>query len=258
MKMISLASVVLLCCLSVWVMVRDPMRGTATSPASASPLVLDGNGRSSRPPSPSRRPVAATTKSLVAFDLEEAQALPEGDVADVVASLLPKAQLGDVDAMRRLYVALQRCRPWPSTSMDASMTIDPAYLARVGRSEAEVREAIAQARATAGIEQAQDCRDVTPEQVASAGVWLRRAAEAGDPYARLAYVDAVDEVVGDARQMLAHPEAVQQFRVDAIAYLQDLAQRGMPEAMLRLSSAYASGVLAERNLVLAYGYGKAA
>ncbi len=192
------------------------------------------------------------------FDLVDAQSVPDGAVSEIVARLLPAAQSGDIEAMRQLYLSLQRCRTWPASLAAEPLVVDPQYLARSGLTEIEVRESRVRSQREAELQKATDCKDVTSAQVQTAGSWLRRAAEAGDPYARLAYVDAVDEIVGDQRQMLAHPEAVAQFRNDAIGYLQDLAQRGMPEAMLRLSSAYASGVLADRNLTLAYGYGKAA
>jgi TPR repeat protein len=194
----------------------------------------------------------------VAFDLEQAQAVPEGAVADLLAALLPRAERGDVEAMRQLYLLLQRCREWPMPSTAGPMFVDPAHLARTGMSEVQAREATESALAQAWTQQVEECRDVSAAQVATAGAWLQRAAQAGDPYAQLAYVDAVDEIVGDQRQMLAHPEVVQQFRSDAINYLQGLASRGMPDAMLRLSAAYASGVLTNRDMALAYGYGKAA
>ena len=192
------------------------------------------------------------------FDLDRMQALPDMPVADLIAMLEPRARGGDAAAARLIYLGLFRCRTWPLTATNETAFIDPVLLQRMGMDEVEFRRRRDAGRAQEAQIQAEDCRGVEPAQIATAGDWLRISAEAGDAYAQLAYVDASDEVIGNATQMLADPDAVARFRRDSVRYLRQLAQRGVPEAMARLSGIYGSGVLAEKDLVQAYAYGEAA
>lgn len=259
MKATPFIAILLLCCLGIWSVSHwSPGSRSSTPELPRSALVeTDEKGQGAGAVKP-RHPVSSPGYSLVAFDLAKEQAMPEGPVASMAAELLPRAEAGDVEAMRRLYLALQRCTALPTSVASEPMYIDPAYLARTGMTEPQAREMFAQSQAQADRQRAEDCRDVTPAQRATAGAWLRRAAEAGDPYAQLAYSSAVEEILGGPREMLANPEAVMQFRRDSIGYLEGLARRGMPDAMMRLSAAYASGVLTDRDMTLAYGYGMAA
>lgn len=102
------------------------------------------------------------------------------------------------------------------------------------------------------------CQKIAPGQIEQAGDWLRKAAAAGDPYAQLIYIDRVEDLIGGATEMLANPGKVARFREDAIGYLRSASAAGSPEAMSRLSSAYISGVVVERDPVLGYAYGLAA
>lgn len=259
MKARSFIAMLVLCCLGIWGVSHWSPGSLYSTPVrpGPSPVENDGKGQGAGVVK-FRHPASPRGNSLVAFDLAKAQAMPEGSVANIAAELLPRAEAGEVEAMRRLYLALQRCRALPTAVTSEPMYIDPAYLARTGMTEVQAREMLSQSQARADRQRAEDCRDVTPAQVATAGAWLRRAAEAGDPYAQLAYSSEVEEILGGPREMLANPEAVMQFRRDSIEYLEGLARRGMPDAMMRLSAAYASGVLTDRDMMLAYGYGNAA
>lgn len=220
--------------------------------------VTDTSRASGRDPSPRATGKPSGAIGRVSFDLDRLQTLPDMPVAELIAMLEPRARAGDAEAARLMYLGLYRCKPWPVITHSETAYIDPVVLQRTGMDEAGFRRWRAAADALEAQRQAEDCKGVAPDQVAQAGYWLRTAAEAGDAYAKLAYADAADEVLGNATRMLADPEAVARFRSDAVRYLVEVADLGMPEAMARLSGIYGSGILAEKDLVRAYAYGEAA
>jgi len=88
--------------------------------------------------------------------------------------------------------------------------------------------------------------------------WLTEAAEGGDAYARLAYFNYVDLVVGSPQEQLKSPDKVEKFNADSMRYLHGLADQRIPEAFDSLSSAYGLGVITPKDPIRAYAYKKAA
>jgi len=80
------------------------------------------------------------------------------------------------------------------------------------------------------------------------------AAEGGDLTARLIYANDSTLIIGNARAMLSNPAAVQAYREDAVRYVRSVADLGIPEGLQRMAGIYESGVLTEKNPVLAYAY----
>ncbi|KRG40714.1 hypothetical protein ARC20_12905 [Stenotrophomonas panacihumi] len=220
-----------------------PAQMEATAPAEATPSYTP-EARESAPAS--RQP----------SDILSTQRLPDIPAAQLAESLASRAQAGDSQAASQLYLVLSRCNHLArDTSIDwRPEYMDPALLDRLGMSEAQLLAGLEWNALASEAAELEDCQNIPADRLRQASTWLERAAREGDPYARLVYADSVQDLVGGPREMLAAPEKVAQFRRDAITYLQAVAATGSPEAMARLAAAYSSGVLVERDPLLAHAY----
>jgi hypothetical protein len=203
------------------------------------------------------RPAAQRPSHPSILDTQELPDLPADELA---RRLNPAASWGDPRAASQLYLVLARCR-YLARNAGADQRpqeVDRALLDRIKMSKQDFLAHL-EASTLAGQEQElAACQKIAPGQIEQAGDWLRKAAAAGDPYAQLIYIDRVEDLIGGATEMLANPGKVARFREDAIGYLRSASAAGSPEAMSRLSSAYVSGIVVDRDPVLGYAYGLAA
>ncbi|HYG05987.1 MAG TPA: hypothetical protein VD865_06195 [Stenotrophomonas sp.] len=195
-----------------------------------------------------------------ASDILDTQNPPPRPADELVNLLAPRAEAGDRQAASQLYLVLSRCRLLARDMPPAgpAQYVDPVILARQQESAAQFLARLEWNTLNARAKEMKACGKVPATRIAQAGMWLQRAASAGDPYARLIYADRVEDVVGGPREMLANPQKLAQFKSDAMAYLQELSAMGSVEAMSRLGSAYQNGVLVGADPVMAYAYGLAA
>lgn len=215
----------------------DPSRRTGT------PALSEFTQRrtSSFPPG-ARSPLPQPTG---AFRLDELAQAPDGPAAGVLQQLTPLALSGDANAALKLYMTLSRCeealhQPSDLDRLSELMTADDMKILKAKQLAMEL-----------------DCATVASE-LKSRGRWLELAAQAGDLQAQLLYSVDAEALLGTRRDILKNPDAVKQYRDRATGYLKSLAARGSIDAMLQLSSTYESGVLLERNDVLALAYLQAA
>jgi TPR repeat protein len=179
--------------------------------------------------------------------LENQIEVPSGRAVDVVARLLPLASSGDSTAAYQIALKLRQCRSAMGSLPNAE--IMDRYQ-KAGISSASV---LSQIENTLN-----ECIGITKEQLSDEGKWLEMAADKGLLEAQLLYSADPEPVVGNASDMIRDPGAVQRYKNKALGYLQQLAANGNINAIQRLSSVYADGILVKQDKVLAYAYAAAA
>ncbi|HVJ37282.1 MAG TPA: hypothetical protein VM687_05695 [Stenotrophomonas sp.] len=231
---------------------EHPLPGTASTAISAGdePQAIAAATEPHKPAAGRSRPPS----------LLETQELPDLPADELARRLNPAAAAGDPRAASQLYLVLARCR-YLARNAGAEpqpQQVDRALLDRIKMSE-QAFIAHLEASTLAGQEKEMEaCQKIPAGQIEQAGDWLRKAAAAGDPYAQLIYIDRAEDLIGGATEMLRNPGKVARFREDAIAYLRSASAAGSPEAMSRLSSAYLSGGVVDRDPVVGYAYALAA
>lgn len=153
-------------------------------------------------------------------------------VAQYIAQRDRAARLGDRTAIYEVYQAAALCANLDAALPDTQSAEDLAQLAR----------AQAQQRAL--------CVNVSPMQVQERLRYLRLAADAGNADAQIDYFMEGPDSSDESR--------VQQWREEALRYLQTAGGRCNAYALGLLSNAYDAGTLAERNPVQVLVYGIAA
>lgn len=182
------------------------------------------------------------------FDLMAAQRLPAGQIQDIYPPLLSRAQSGDLEAKRLLFLALNQCRTiakFDVESVNPKNIIDPQS---EHSADFEIR-ALLSAENTI-----RQCEKLPKGAISDTARWLTEAAEGGDIYAQITFDYYIDLVVGSPQEQLAYPEKVRKFNADTMKYLRSAAARRIPEAFYSLSEAYASGVVAKKDMIRAYAY----
>ena len=153
-------------------------------------------------------------------------------VAQYIAQRDRAARLGERKAIYEVYQAAALCANLDAALPDTQSADDRAQLARVQ----------AQQRAL--------CANVSPMQVQERLRYLRLAADAGNADAQIDFFMEGPDSSDETR--------VQQWREEALRYLQDAGGRCNAYALSLLSNAYDAGTLAERNPVQVLAYGIAA
>lgn len=195
------------------------------------------------------------------FDLNRAQELPPGSAKDLYVDLRARASQGDAEAGRQLFLVLNECR---TALQDRALpdntdaVVDPDLLAASGMTreaflDEQNRQSLLSTERTL-----RQCEELPAGALHETGHWLTSAAKAGDIYAQLAYFNYRTLIVGNAQEQMASPERNQKFNEDALRYLQDLADSGYPDGLFSLGSAYEIGAIAEKDLIQAYAYKRAA
>ena len=207
--------------------------GTAPLGAHQDASVGTTAGRSSASAKPSTRETSdrriasatvAPTKRSRAADVDEEIEMPGGSYGEVMPGLRTAAHARNA---RAAYVL-------------SRMLID-CFL--VGRGQPS----------GFGSSNADRCNQVTVTDTHEAVQLLGQAADAGLVQAQLLYPDAVADLMTPT-DMIRDPDAVKQYKERSMAYLASAARQGSAQALLQTASAYANGVMAERNLPMAYAY----
>ena len=99
-----------------------------------------------------------------------------------------------------------------------------------------------------------DCTGITPEQIAEAESFLKRAAELGVLEAQVSYAGVASMRYVTAEDIAKNIKSFEQYKADSMRYLSAAAGTGNVDAMLSVSNAYSEGMIVEKNNVRAYAY----
>ena len=213
-------------------------------------------------------PAAATdarsvTPKPVAIDddLQSAQRLPDVPLKDLYPSLLTRAEAGDIEAKRQLFLVLNECRVamQPDRSLDySSSQVSPEILKASGKTREQFL-VDQQLRSFAYTEEMlKQCEGIPSGAQKEAARWLKEAAEGGDTYARLAYYNYLDLIVGDQQEQATSPEKIQKFNEDSFRYIKSVADASNADGLFTLGTAYERGIITPKDPIRAYAYKKAA
>lgn len=203
-----------------------------------------------------------TPKSTaVDANLQSAQRLPDVPVKDLYPSLRNRAEAGDLEAKRQLFLVLNECRVamQPERPIDYSNSqVSPDILKASGKTQEQFL-ADQQLRSLASTEEKlKQCEGIPGDALKETSRWLKEAAEGGDTYARLAYYNYQDVIVGDQQEQTVSAEKVKQFNEDSYRYIKSVADTGNPDGLFTLGTAYERGIITPKDPILAYAYRKAA
>jgi hypothetical protein len=220
------------------------------------------SGSSTEEPAASAETQGIKPKPIaVQADLESAQRLPDVPVAVLYASLSNRADAGDLEAKRQLFLVLNECRiaMQPDRPIDySSSQVSPDLLKASGKTREQFLADQQLKSLTSTEEKLKRCEGIPRDALKETARWLKEAAEGGDTYARLAYYNYLDLVVGDQRTQEASPEKVEEFNTDSFRYLKSVADAGSADGLFSLGTAYQRGIITPKDPVRAYAYKKAA
>jgi len=220
------------------------------------------SGSSTEEPAASAETLGVKPKPIaVQADLESAQRLPDVPVASLYASLSNRADAGDLEAKRQLFLVLNECRVamQPDRPIDySSSQVSPDLLKASGKTREQFLADQQIKSLTSTEEKLKRCEGIPRDALKETARWLKEAAEGGDTYARLAYYNYLDLVVGDQRTQEASPEKVEEFNTDSFRYLKSVADAGSADGLFSLGTAYQRGIITAKDPVRAYAYKKAA
>ena len=155
---------------------------------------------------------------------------PSGRYADSLDRLITKARAGDPNSAYTLSRILLDCY---------QLEVNGNALSGYGSNE-EGR-----------------CEGVHIDNLKDAAHWLQVAAEEGLVAAQTLY-PAVAAKSMSPTDMIRDPAMIQEYKDRSMSYLARAAEKGSTSAMNQLSSAYANGVMASTDPILAYAYDYAA
>ena len=169
-----------------------------------------------------------------AFAITDFGSPPPGDAAQVIRALEPLAKSGNSKASYEIFLKINEC-------------LD--YLQSVQTSGSE-RPDLAATRK----ESATRCKNLSPDDYASASEWLSLSAEQGSLSAQLTYASLVEPVLGGASDYLRDPDAVKEYKERSHRYLSNAARKGSIDALMTLGDGYANGIMLERDFKTSYAY----
>lgn len=185
-------------------------------------------------------------KGRAAYVLGKSTQRPSGNALEIVSALRPLAESGDSKSALLLYLKLSSCHS-ALTSIPDQREVE-AYR-KVG-ADNDLLKNMAQAL--------EECDGVSDKLLAERGAWLEAAANAGLVEAQILYGIDSSAILGNESEMLRDPEKVQQYKSNAMKFLNSAASGGNVDALMRLGNAYDKGVIARQDSVRAYAYFRAA
>ncbi|HDS1559779.1 sel1 repeat family protein [Stenotrophomonas maltophilia] len=194
-------------------------------------------------------------------DLQSAQRLPNVPVKDLYPSLRNRAEAGDLEAKRQLFLVLNECRVamQPERPIDYSNSeVSPDILKASGKTREQFLADQQLSSLAFTEEKLKQCEGIPGDAIKETSRWLKEAAEGGDTYARLAYYNYMDIIVGDQQEQTASTAKVKQFNDDSFRYIKSVADTGNPDGLFTLGTAYERGIITPKDPILAYAYKKAA
>ena len=191
--------------------------------------------------SPNAAPIAGGVRKIPS----DPQLLPPGPVRDYLPGLLAQANAPNASA---------------EASFKAFMALNSCYFQAARARARGPRQSEGEKPVPATPTPSEpDCRGVKPEDWADPLRYLKRAAEIGDgspasDHAIYVYGSGLPLLYLSREDLIAHPEAVLEWRQDASRMLLGAAASGSLDAMFGLSSAYETGRFGETSPLLAYEY----
>lgn len=192
--------------------------------------------RSSRPGSP----LTQGPMNQVFLDV------PPGRAIDVAKSLGAAARKGDSHAAFQLYAKLARCVDSPVNTITEQSR---AAYRLAGVSDETLDKSIRQQR--------DDCLGAE-QLVEKRGDWLRLAADQGYADAMILYAADPAAILGDGSISDADPEQIADYVERSVSLMEQLVEKGDPNAMLVLSMMYKSSDLVPHDAVRSTAYRLAA
>lgn len=199
--------------------------------------------------------------TAVDADLQSAQRLPDAPVEDLYPSLRNRAEAGDLEAKRQLFLVLNECR----LAMQSDRPLDysdsqvsPDILKASGKTREQYLADQQLSSLAFTEEKLKQCEGIPSIALRETSRWLKEAAEGGDTYARLAYYNYMDIIVGNQQEQSASAEKIKKFNDDSFRYIKSVADTGNPEGLFTLGTAYQRGIITPKDPILAYAYKKAA
>lgn len=221
-----------------------------------------GDASANEAPAASAEIRSVTPRSTtVDVDLQSAQRVPDVPVKDLYPSLRNRAEAGDLEAKRQLFLVLNECRVamQPERPIDYSNSqVSPDILKASGKTREQFLADQQLSSLAFTEEKLKQCEGIPGDALKQTSRWLREAAEGGDTYARLAYYNYQDIIVGDQQEKTISAEQVKQFNEDSYRYIKSVADTGNPDGLFTLGTVYQRGIITPKDPILAYAYKKAA
>lgn len=173
--------------------------------------------------------------------------VPEGRALDIIARLKASAEAGDPAASYSIYLKLRQCKSAVS-SLPGKEALE-AYR-RAGVSEEAVLSQVSQTLS--------DCSGLPDSEFHDQRRWIEQAANKGLLEAQLAYATDSSLAFRASDGAETGGDGSDEYKANALRYLNAAAQKGSLEAVLMLAQAYGDGILVKTDHAKAYAYYKAA
>ncbi|WDM65623.1 hypothetical protein [Stenotrophomonas forensis] len=194
-------------------------------------------------------------------NLQSAQRLPDAPVKDLYPALRNRAEAGDPEAKRQLFLLLNECRVAMQSDRQLDYSdsqVSPEILKASGKTREQYLADQEMSTLAFTEEKLKQCEGIPGDALKETSRWLKEAAQGGDSYARLAYYNYMDIIVGDQQEQAVSAEKVKQFNDDSYRYIKSVADTGNPDGLFTLGTAYQRGIITPKDPILAYAYKKAA
>lgn len=183
------------------------------------------------------KPIGAKAYQIVRLG----DARPPGDAREHVNALIPLSRSGDQRATFQIYLAVLDCHNHLNGAADEYFEVEQ----RGGVGARSLKNA--ERKLT-------ECESLSLDSDLWNGPWLDLAAKQGSIEAKILYSIDVNSILGSPADRLSNPEKTVLWKETAKVYLEQAAETGSLDAIMRLSNAYSKGVLVESNSEIAYAY----
>lgn len=164
-----------------------------------------------------------------AFTLRDSGSPPPGNAGQVIRSLEAAARSGSGKASYEIHLKIRECLH----------VLKAADRGGVPSIRPELHE---------------NCKGLSSEDQAAGADWLRLAAEQGHLGAQKLFASDAESVIGGIQDMFRDPEAVQEYKRDAIGYMSAASKRGFIDALRWMGDMHSYGVYSAQDRVKGYAY----
>jgi len=220
-----------------------PQHESAVATAKTSPVRASSPRRSAGTVDPAVVKFVGGGKAFVIS--RSATGRPPGDALAYVKSLEAKSRAGDATATFEAFLAVHECR----SAMDPGSMRVLSAMRKAGAERAYLDSMDKRLK---------ECESLLSDQAITDGKWLETAAKQGSVEAMLLYAASPETVLGNQTNYLKNPQAVADWKMNSMGYLQSAAGMGSVDAMLALGKAFSAGVLVEKDPVMGLAYYQAA
>ncbi len=167
---------------------------------------------------------------------------PSGDAKDFILSRIAASDAGDSIATYEIYLAALDCRNAGSPDEIQSAAVLASKSDQQGALESSERRL-------------KECSSLLKDSSLSPpGKWLIKAARQGSIEAMLLYATDTESAFGGSRAAIQNPEAVAEWKTDAVSFLNAAASEGSVDALVALGRANANGIIVNKNPTEAFAY----